>query len=236
MLPLGANWDELVRDFRWSVPADFNMAEATVERHAGSGRTALIYDPGSDPVQEWSFGDLSRDSNRLANALDGLGVGRGDRVAIFLTQRPEVVLAHVAAWKLGAVSMPLTTAFGPQALAQRLGSGAPRVMICEAVSVPLLTEVFASLDQPPALLVVDAAGALPPGRPRVHRRTRGGQRAPRHRPDSVRRPGVPVLHQRHDRSGQGRAARAPRAARPHPRHPGLARPVPRRRRPLLDAR
>lgn len=163
MLPIASDWDGLIRDFRLDIPAELNMAEATVERHVASGRTALIYDNGSGPVQEWTFADLSRESNRLANCLEGLGVGRGDRVAIFLPQRPEVVLTHVAAWKLGAVSLPLTTAFGPQALAQRLASGGPRVMLCETVSVPLLSDVLAELERPPVLVVVDATGPLPAG-------------------------------------------------------------------------
>src|SRR5436305_11633729 len=118
MLPPASSYDELIARFRWQIPRRFNMAES-VERHVGSGRTALIYDDGSEPVRNISFEQLSADSNRLANAFTELGVGRGDRVSIFLPNRPEVVLSHLAAWKLGAISQPLTTLFGPDALLQR---------------------------------------------------------------------------------------------------------------------
>lgn len=141
------------------------MAEATVERHVSSGRVAMVYDPGKGDPQELKFADLSRLSNRLANALEGLGVRRGDRIAIFLPQRPEVALAHLAAWKLGAISLPLTTLFGPQALVQRLGDAGPAVLIGEASSVELLChEVLGNLERPPHMLVVDPPdGALPVG-------------------------------------------------------------------------
>ena len=106
MLPPASSYDELIARFQWQIPRRFNMAES-VERHVGSGRTALIYDDGSEPVRNISFEQLSADSNRLANAFTELGVGRGDRVTIFLPNRPEVVLSHLAAWKLGAISQPL---------------------------------------------------------------------------------------------------------------------------------
>jgi acetyl-CoA synthetase len=165
VLPDVSAWADLVEGFRWSIPAEFNMAEAAVERHVSSGRVAMVYDPGTGDPQELKFADLSRLSNRLANALEGLGVRRDDRVAIFLPQRPEVALAHLAAWKLGAISLPLTTLFGPQALVQRLGDAGPAVMIGEASSVELLRrEVFGNLERPPHLLVVDPHDrALPDG-------------------------------------------------------------------------
>jgi acetyl-CoA synthetase len=84
-------------------------------------------------------------------------VRRGDRVAIFLPARPEAALTHLAAWKLGAVSLPLTTGFGPLALVQRLGTGAPVVLVCEPSSVEILRDsVFPELERPPQLVVVDS--------------------------------------------------------------------------------
>src|SRR4051795_9920335 len=89
VLPRASSYDELLETFRWPVPARFNIAAATVERHVGSGRTALIHDTGDGAPRTISYDDLSADSNRLANALEGLGVAPGDRVSIFLSNRPE---------------------------------------------------------------------------------------------------------------------------------------------------
>lgn len=164
MLPSASTWEELVAKFRWRLPSLFNMAEATVERHVASGKVAIVYDPGKGEVQELTYADLSRLSNRLANALEGLGVSRGDRVAIFLPQRPEVALTHLASWKLAAVSLPLTTLFGPQALIQRIGDAGPSVLVCETSSVELLREeVFPHLERSPRLLIVDGNGSVPEG-------------------------------------------------------------------------
>lgn len=154
-LPRASSWDELVDGFHWRIPAELNMAEATVERHRGSGRVALVHDDGRE-VREVTFDELSSDSSRLANALAGLGTRRGDRVAILLPQRPEVAITHLAAWKLAAVSVPLTTLFGPRALVHRLGVARPTVVVCARDSVEMLREeVVHELEAPPQLLVVD---------------------------------------------------------------------------------
>jgi len=125
-----ASWQALVREFRWSIPPGFNMAEATVERHAASGRLAIVYDRGQGEPERLTFADLSERSSRPANILRGRGVRRSNRVGIFLPARPEAALTHLAAWKLGAVSLPLTTGFGPVALVQRLGTGTPAALLC----------------------------------------------------------------------------------------------------------
>jgi acetyl-CoA synthetase len=159
MISHAASYDELRASFAWQIPQRFNMAQASVERHVGSGRTAVIHDDGTGAVREITFEQLSSDSNRLASALEALGVARGDRVAIFLTNRPESILTHLAAWKLGAISQPLTTLFGPDALIQRLGDAAPRVIVCEPEGRERLIEsVLPSLDSDPILICVDDEG------------------------------------------------------------------------------
>src|SRR3712207_5854558 len=78
-----------------------------------------------------TFGELSDDSNRLANALRSRGVGEGDRVGIALPQRPETAVAHIAVYKLGAIAVPLSTRFGPEAMAVRLDDAEPAVVIAD---------------------------------------------------------------------------------------------------------
>ncbi len=62
----------------------------------------------------------------LAHALIKLGITRGDRVGIILSQRPETAVAHLAAYKLGAIALPLSTLFGPEALDYRLVMPKPK--------------------------------------------------------------------------------------------------------------
>ena len=110
----------------WRVPARYNIAWDVCDRHAdGSGRRALVWDAPGRPGETYTFDDLRRLSDRLASALAAAGVARTDRVAMMLPQTPEHLIAHLAVLKLGAVGVPLSRLFGPDALRYRLGdSGA----------------------------------------------------------------------------------------------------------------
>ncbi len=138
------SYDDLVSAFRWDIPERFNMAAATCRPNDDS--LALIYVPPSGDAQRYTFRDMDGLSDRLANALSSLGVKKADRVSIFLPQRPEVPIVHLAAWKVGAISLPLTTLFGPDALRQRLGDGAPRVIVLEAGDLEMVKSVCEGLD------------------------------------------------------------------------------------------
>ncbi len=156
MLERGAGYEDTVRRFRWTVPARFNLGVAVADRHAGApDRVALVVEDDAGRVQRWSFADLARLSNRLANALAALGVRRGDRVAILLPQRLETAVGHVAVYKLGAVALPLTTQFGPDALEYRLRHSQAAVVITDGEDVPKVREVADRLPDLRHVLVAD---------------------------------------------------------------------------------
>ncbi|HEX5390548.1 MAG TPA: AMP-binding protein, partial [Burkholderiaceae bacterium] len=118
------HYAHLHANFRWQVPVQFNMAEVCCRRWAATpalGReTALIAEGPNAPARHHSRAELAEAANRLSNLLRGLGVQRGDRVAIVLPQRFETAVAYMAVLQLGAVGMPLSQLFGPEALAFRL--------------------------------------------------------------------------------------------------------------------
>src|SRR3954471_12522653 len=123
MLTEAATYDELYRNFRWDIPARFNMATACCDRHAdGAGRMALIYVDEDGSTQRTSFDELRAMSCRFANVLKADGLARGDRVAVFLSQSLELPIAHLAAFRAGLVSVPLFTLFGEDALQFRLAN------------------------------------------------------------------------------------------------------------------
>ena len=72
--------------------------------------------------------------------LVGMGVGREDRIGILLPQHPWTAVAHIAAWKMGAISIPLFMLFGPEALAYRLRDSAARVIITNAEGAEKLSK------------------------------------------------------------------------------------------------
>src|SRR5262245_29500347 len=107
---VGIDWsarshEELCRRFRWTIPEALNIATLACDKHA-DGNVALLEVGAED--RRFTFGELRDLSNRLALLLREMGVERGDRVAVLLPQCVENPLAHLAAFKLGAVSVPLS--------------------------------------------------------------------------------------------------------------------------------
>ncbi|GAB4483009.1 MAG: AMP-binding protein [Burkholderiaceae bacterium] len=131
---------ELYEHFRWHVPAEFNIAEVCGRRWAAeTSRVAIYFEDDAGGRAAYTYAALQADANRLSNALAALGVKRGDRVAIVLPQRPETAIAHLAIYQLGAIAMPLSILFGPDALEYRLqDSGAVAAIADEAAAATLV--------------------------------------------------------------------------------------------------
>ncbi len=134
MLTETTDYEQLYRDFRWEIPARFNMASACCDRHAdGTNRLALVYVDEDGGSSRTSFDELAAMSRRFANVLKADGLKRGDRVAVFLSQSLELPIVHLAAWRSGLVSIPLFALFGEDALEFRLSnSGAKAIVTDEA--------------------------------------------------------------------------------------------------------
>jgi len=123
-------YEELYRGFRWQLPAQVNLGVDVCERHARDA-VAIVVTDGREITRRVTFGELSDDSNRLANALRAKGIGAGDRVGIALSQRPETAVAHIAVYKLGAIAVPLSTRFGPDAMTVRIVDADPAVVLAD---------------------------------------------------------------------------------------------------------
>ncbi len=125
-----ADFDEIGRAFKWQIPERFNIAAAVCDRHRDAvNHPALLCENASGVASEYTFANLHRLSNQLANVFLSMGVKQGDRVAILLPQRVETGLCHIAAWKIGAVSLPLSTLFGTDALRYRLEDSGAKILV-----------------------------------------------------------------------------------------------------------
>ena len=130
--PETVHFDTIYENFRWAVPDRINIAIQVCERHQSEpGRIAVYYENSDGETAVFSFGQLKTLSDQFANVLRGLGVARGDRVAIVLSQRIETIIAHLAIYKLGAVALPLAILFGPEALEYRLRDSAAKIAITD---------------------------------------------------------------------------------------------------------
>jgi len=147
---------------RWDVPPAFNIAEACCRRWADDrARFALYWEDEDGARAALTFWDLQQQANRLSNSLAAAGIARGDRIALILPQRPETIVAHLAVHQLGAIAVPLSFLFGPEALEYRLQNSAAKAAFVDPQSLPNLLPIR---DRCEALaLVVGIAGAAAPG-------------------------------------------------------------------------
>jgi acetyl-CoA synthetase len=142
MLTETADYAKLCRDFRWHVPARFNIASVCCDRHAdGSSRLALIYVDEDGAAQRTSFDEMRALSCAFANVLKADGLSRGDRVAVFLPQSLELPIAHLAAFRSGLVSVPLFTLFGEDALEFRLANSGAKAVVTDETGWEKLVKI-----------------------------------------------------------------------------------------------
>lgn len=159
MLERRDNFETLTRDFRWYIPARFNIGVAVADRWAADDpdRVAL-YDHGAGTTL--TFGALSRQSNAVANGLRGLGVVAGDRVALLVPQSFETVIAHVAVYKLGAIAVPLALLFGQEALEYRLRAAGVKIVITTAAGAETISPLRDRLPELTRIVVIDGPGEI----------------------------------------------------------------------------
>ncbi|WP_460434127.1 AMP-binding protein [Angustibacter speluncae] len=116
-----------LRDRFADLTAD--VAALVCDDHPAAGVALTVVGQDLTPTV-LTYGELAERSTRLARALSDLGVGRGDRVASLMDKSVDLVVLIVATWRLGAVYVPLFTAFAPQSIAMRLeGSGCHVVVV-----------------------------------------------------------------------------------------------------------
>ena len=136
-------YETVHQQFAWQVPAKFNMAEVCCGRWARSPQhqhevAILEHQTGGQAPLTWTFAQLQSAANLLSAQLVALGVQNGDRVAIVMPQRFETAAAYVAVLQMGAVAMPLSMLFGPEALAFRVADSGAAVALCDVLSSPVL--------------------------------------------------------------------------------------------------
>jgi acetyl-CoA synthetase len=116
---------------RWCVGGRMNIVHNCLDKWMGTDverRVALRSEDEPGATTTLTYAELARDVGKCANALRSLGIGRGDRVALFMPMCPELVVALFAAIKLGAVVLPLFSGYGPEAVAVRLRDADVAVM------------------------------------------------------------------------------------------------------------
>jgi propionyl-CoA synthetase len=166
--------------YRWYPGGELNTCANALDRHVGRGhgeRTALIWDSAMVPAtRSFTYRELRDEVARVAGALTGLGVGRGDRVVVYMPMVPEAVMTMLACARIGAVHSVVFGGFAPKELAARIEDARPVVVVAASCGLeparvlayqPILDEALRlSAHQPRHVLMLqrDAARAdLRPG-------------------------------------------------------------------------
>lgn len=142
-LPESSSYERLCRDFAWDIPVNFNIGRAVSDdwaRHHPD-RVCLEHFSADGHHASMTYGQLSAQSSAFAHALAGLGIVRGDRVALLLPQSFETVIAHVAIYKMGAIALPLALLFGVEALEYRLHAAGAKAIVTNDFGLARLDEI-----------------------------------------------------------------------------------------------
>ncbi len=159
MLPKADSYEALRDRFAWAVPERYNIGVDVCDKWAerDPDRLALIHKRRDGAVENYSFADLRRLSNRLANALAAHGVARGDRVGILLPQAPETAVSHIAVYKMGGIAVPLFSLFGVEALEYRIGNCGAKVVVTDATGAAKIAQIRDRLPDLKLVLRIDGA-------------------------------------------------------------------------------
>jgi len=154
----GADWDTLRARFRWPRRRRFNITDACCDAWArvAPDRLAIRYLRPDGEVRDWTYGHLARASRRLANAFAAHGIARGDRIAVLLPQTLEAALTHLAAYRLGAVVVPLFTLFGPDGLRFRLADSGAKALVTDGPNLEKVLGIRDDLPDLGAIFSIDA--------------------------------------------------------------------------------
>jgi acetyl-CoA synthetase/medium-chain acyl-CoA synthetase len=151
-------YPELVANFRWAIPEEFNFGALVDAWATDRSRTALYWEDEQGRSSRHTFWDIKLASNRMANVLAGLGVGRGDSVLVMLPRVPAWQASIIGALKLGALVIPCTASLRAKDIAYRARHSGARAIV---TTVELAGEVDAA--NVPELSVRIALGGAPAG-------------------------------------------------------------------------
>ncbi len=158
-LPPRDTYEALYRDFRWEIPAKFNMGHAVCDVWAEREPDRICLQHFNPDGNHFSmtYGELRDRSASFANALVSLGVQAGDRVALLLPQGFETVVAHVAIYKMGAIALPLALLFGAEALEYRLKTSSASAIVTNQFGLERLRPIRDRLPELAQVISIDGA-------------------------------------------------------------------------------
>ncbi len=157
------NWKSISSHFDHFTDNEVNIAHEAIDRHADNGcgnKIALYWEDENSTRKQLTFSDIKRQSSKLANVLRNLGVDKGDRVFLFLPRTHELYVSIIAIAKLGAIAGPMFSAFGPEAVMDRLHDSEAKVLITTPELSQRIHEIKEDLPALKHIILVNAGQNL----------------------------------------------------------------------------
>ena len=123
------SWENELAVFSTDISKGFNFTYEACDRYVGQGKVAINWEGAGDEACTITFDDLSHLTNQVASVLLEHGIVPGDRVGVLMQKIPELYASLLAIWKIGAIFVPLFTAFGPEAIRYRLEDSQTKILI-----------------------------------------------------------------------------------------------------------
>lgn len=142
-------WSSISQELPWFDEEHINIGHVAIDAHVAAGRgdvTALVWESKKGEADQYSYADMARLSNRFANVLtSSIGIEKGDRVFFFLERIPELYIAILGTLKAGGVIGPLFSAFGPDAVKDRLEDSEAKVLVTSPTLRRKIEEILPEL-------------------------------------------------------------------------------------------
>jgi acetyl-CoA synthetase len=155
------SWEGIEAELDWFEKDKINIAYQVIDRHAESAlkdKIAMYWEGKSGESETYTFRQLRDLTNRFANVLSGTGAKKGDRVFTFMDRTPENYVAILGTLKMGGVTGPLFSAFGPDAVKDRLGDCEAKVIVTTPRLLKVVREIIGDLPSLETVIVVDRKG------------------------------------------------------------------------------
>ncbi|MDO8658318.1 MAG: acetate--CoA ligase [Candidatus Levybacteria bacterium] len=161
------SWNDVKKELAILSNHKLNAAHIAIDIHTKTYRKnklALYYEGESGNKEEYTFTQISENSNKVANILKNHGVKKGDRVFIFLPRIPELYFSFLGILKTGAIAGTMFSAFQEQALLDRLSNSQAKILITNSILFPRVEKIWKSLPRLEKIIVVERdANELPKG-------------------------------------------------------------------------
>ncbi|MEN9407525.1 MAG: acetate--CoA ligase [Candidatus Parcubacteria bacterium] len=155
------DWKSEEKKLAWFPDGTLNIAHNAVDQHLTNGnakKTALIYENEKNETTTFTFEDLAKKSNKVANLLKKNVVNKGDRAFLFLPRTPDLFFSFLGIVKTGAIAGTMFSAFGPDALKDRLANSKAKALFTTKELLPRVEQVKAELPDLEHIFVIDDEG------------------------------------------------------------------------------